>query len=285
MTMMRKTILLLLTLLVALPTVQAQEAVTPSLASALPELTSTTPATRKRVEKLDRKLNIGHPFGYKGEFLIGLTASYGTLTSEDSDLMVYLDNMNLEGALTSVKPFFGYFYRDNRLLGLRLGYQYIDGELGSVDLDLGEQNDISLSIKGMQLTNHSYSVAVFHRSYVALDQNGQFGLFAEIEGSVQYGEGKFINGSGEDEKYTRSENLKLALGFNPGIAVYIFPSVCATVSVGLGGLRYTAINQFDEAGVKTGSRHASKMQFRINVADINFGLVVHLWNKKKMAAR
>lgn len=168
---------------------------------------------------------------------------------------------------------------------MRLGYQYLNGELDNLSLDLGEQNDISMNVGDMNLLSNSFSTALFHRSYLALDQKGQFGLFAEIEGSLQYGEGKFINGSGEDEKYTRSENLKLALGFNPGIAVYIFPSVCATVSVGLGGLKYTAINQFDEAGAKTGSRHASKMQFRINVADINFGLVVHLWNKKKMAAR
>lgn len=285
MTMMRKTILLLLTLLLALPTVQAQEAVTPSLASALPELTSTDPATRKRVEKLDRKLDIGHPFGYKGEFLVGLTASYGTLSSEDSDLMVYLDNMNLEGALTSVKPFFGYFYRDNRLLGLRLGYQYLDGELGSVDLDLGEQNDISLSVKGMQLTNHSYSVAVFHRSYVALDQHGRFGLFAEIEGAMQMGRGEFINTSGETPKYTESKTRQFKIGFNPGMAAYIFPSVCATISIGLGGVQYTSVQQYDDAGNKIGSRRASKMRFRLNVADINFGLTFHLWDKKGMAQK
>lgn len=239
----------------------------------------------RREGRIDREIRSGATFAYKGEYMLGLTASYGTLSSEDTNLMVFLDDINLNGSITSVKPFFGYFYRDNRCVGLRLGYQYLNGELDNLSLDLGEQNDISMNVGDMNLLSNSFSTALFHRSYLALDQKGQFGLFAEIEGSLQYGEGKFINGSGEDEKYTRSENLKLALGFNPGIAVYIFPSVCATVSVGLGGLRYTAINQFDEAGVKTGSRHASKMQFRINVADINFGLVVHLWNKKKMAAR
>ena len=280
--MMRKTILLLLTALFASTTLVAQEAVTPALTSAALELNK--PA-KQRVQKMDRQLKTGTAFGYKGEFLVGLTASYGTLSSENSDFMVYLDNLDIEGALTTVKPFFGYFYRDNRLIGLRLGYQYIDGNLGNLGLNLGEQNDISLNISGMEFISHSYSAAVFHRSYVALDPNGQFGLFAEIEGSMQMGRGEFINTSGETPKYTESKNMKFKVGFSPGMAAYIFPSVCATLSIGLGGVQYTSVKQFDEAGNETGSRTASKMRFRLNIADINFGVTVHLWNKKKMATK
>ena len=39
--------------------------------------------------------------------------------------------------------------------------------------------------------------------------------------------------------------------------------------------------QKDENGVKTGSRDASKMRFRLNLANINIGMTVHLWDKKK----
>ena len=281
--MMRKTILLTLALLLCAPRIEAQEVVTPALSSTV-TAGNAAPA-RKRVVRLDRKLKTGSTFGYKGEFLVGLTASYGTLSSEDSDFMVYLDNINVDGALTSVKPFFGYFYRDNRLIGLRLGYQYLDGDLGSLDLDLGEQNDITLNIEGMELTNHSYSVAAFHRSYVSLDPRGQIGLFAEIEGSMQFGRGEFINSSGDTPKYTESKNMKFKIGFNPGMAIYIFPSVCATVSIGLGGIQYTSVEQFDETGEKIGSRRASKMRFRLNVADINFGMTFHIWDKKGMAKK
>lgn len=236
--------------------------------------------------RIDRQINSGGTtFGYKGEWMVGLTASYGTLTSENSELMVFLDNINLDGALTTVKPFFGYYYRDNRAVGLRLGYQYIDGELGNFDFDLGEQNDISLNISDMRLRSDSYSVAVFHRAYVALDPAGRFGIFSEIEGKVQLGTSEFLNGSGEELKYTKSDNLKLKLGFSPGVAVYIFPQVCATVSIGLGGLQYTSVKQYNAAGEQVGSRQAAKMQFRLNLADINFGMVIHLWNKKQFADR
>ena len=239
-----------------------------------------------QIRRVDRQINQERStFGYKGEWFMGLTASYGTLTSENSELMVFLDNINLNGALTSIKPFFGYFYRDNRAVGLRLGYQYIDGELGNFDFDLGEQNDISLSISGMHLRSDSYSVGVFHRAYVALDEKGRFGIFSEIEGKVQFGTSEFLNSSGEQLKYTESRNLKVKLGFSPGVAVYVFPQVCATVSIGLGGLQYSSVDQYNAAGEKVGTRRAAKLQCRLNLADINFGMVVHLWNKKKFSGK
>ncbi len=237
----------------------------------------------RAARRIDRQIKSGSTFGYKGEYIMGVTASYGTIASEDSNFWVYLDNINIDGTLTTVKPFFGYFYRDNRCIGARFGYQYLDGNLGNIDLDLGEQNDISMSLAGMRLRNDSYSAAIFHRSYIAVDAKGQFGLFAEIEASAQMGNGEFVNGSGEVPKYTRSENLKFELGFNPGVAVYIFPNVCTTVSIGLGGVKYTSIQQYDDAGNKIGSRSASKMQFRLNIANINFGMTLHLWNNKKMS--
>ena len=40
------------------------------------------------------------------------------------------------------------------------------------------------------------------------------------------------------------------------------------------------IDQTDQDG-KTGSRTASKMRFRLNLANINVGMTVHLWNKKE----
>ncbi len=236
--------------------------------------------------RIDRGINSPlNRFGYQGEMMMGLTASYGTMSAEETDLLVYLADINLDCAVTTVKPYFGYFYRDNRCVGIRLGYQYTNGDLDNLDLDLGDQNDIELNISGMEMRNNSYSVALFHRAYVALDRRGQFGLFAEVEGSAMFGESEFVNNAGNDVRYTRSENMRFKLSFNPGMAVYIFPSVCATVSIGLGGLQYASVDQFDELDNKVGTRRAAKMLFKLQLANINFGVNVHLWNKKKMAQR
>ena len=42
---------------------------------------------------------------------------------------------------------------------------------------------------------------------------------------------------------------------------------------------------YDENGNLTGTRDTSKLRFRLNLADINFGLNIHLWNKNKKSKR
>lgn len=240
--------------------------------------------TRQRFLPMRRRIDreIGKvKYAYKGEVMLGLTASYGTITSEDTDFWVIVDNIDAEGTTATVKPFFGYFYRDNNCVGVRFGYYYVHGKLGNVDLDLGEKNDISFSVSDMNLSTENFSFGVFHRSYAGLDPKGRFGLFAELELAYSTGKSRFNYMSGDETRYTTGNNRKLKLSFNPGAAVYIFPNVCGTLSFGLGGIQYASVRQYDEAGNKVGSRSASKMRFRLNLADINIGMIVHLWDKKK----
>ena len=108
-----------------------------------------------------------------------------------------------------------------------------------------------------------------------------FGLFAEFELSVSTGSSNDAHKRDGELKRIYSDNTKLKLAFNPGAAVYIFPNVCATISFGLGGIQYTSVTQKDQDGNRIGSRKASNMRFRLNVAAINFGMTFHLWDKKK----
>lgn len=234
--------------------------------------------TRRRIDREINKLK----FAYKGEVIMGLTASYGTLTSDDTDVLLILDNIDADGTFTTVKPFVGYFYRDNRCLGARFGYNHMSGTLDKGALfDLGENNDISLNIPYLDFQSNNFSFGIFHRSYAGLDPKGRFGLFAEFELSVSTGTSRFSYESEGKIKRTFSDNTQLKLAFNPGAAVYIFPNVCATLSFGLGGIQYTSVNQKDEQGNKIGSREASSMKFKLNILAINIGMTIHMWDKKK----
>ena len=95
------------------------------------------------------------------------------------------------------------------------------------------------------------------------------------------GSTNFAYESGDRIKRTYSDNTQFKLAFNPGAAVYIFPNVCATLSFGLGGIQYTSVTQKDAEGHKIGSRKASNMKFKLNIAAINVGMTIHLWDKKK----
>lgn len=231
--------------------------------------------TRKRMDREINKIK----YVYRGEIMLGATASYGTLSSEDADIWTLVSNISAEGAVASVKPFIGYFYRDNRCIGLRFGYQHMSGKLKNAEYDLGSSNDIAGSIPYFDLNSNSYSFGIFHRSYAGLDPAGRIGLFAEFEFLVTRGSANFV--FDDTNKRTYSDNMQLKLAFNPGAAVYIFPNVCATLSFGLGGIQYNTVTQKDEAGVKIGSRETSKMRFRLNLLAINIGMNVHLWDHKK----
>lgn len=231
--------------------------------------------------RIDREID-KVKYVYKGEMMMGLTASYGTLSSDDTDFLVILDNINANGTIATVKPYFGYFYRDNRCFGVRFGYTYINATLNSgARFDLGEGNDVSFDLPYVGAKSNNYSFGIFHRSYAGLDAKGRFGLFAEMELSMSSGKSEFSFETGGEIRTTYSENIQAKLSFNPGAAVYIFPNVCATLSFGLGGVQYTHVTQKDAEGNKVGSRTASNMRFRLNLAAINIGMTVHMWNKKK----
>lgn len=230
--------------------------------------------------RIDREIN-KNKFVYKGEVMLGITASYGTISSDDSDFLLVLENINASGTTATVKPFFGYAYSDNHAVGVRFGYNHINASVGNLGFNLGEQNDISGSLSDMGYKSDLYTFGLFHRSYVGFDAKGRFGLFAEFEASVETGTSRFNYMSGDSPKVANSNNFKAKLSFNPGVAVYIFPNVCGTVSFGLGGIQYTKVTQKNDAGERVGSREASKMRFRLNLADINIGMTIHLWDKKK----
>ena len=234
-----------------------------------------TTKTSKRLPRIDRGIN-ENKVVFKGESMVGLTVSYGTLESGDSDIALIVDNSNM----FSIKPHYGFFYRDNHAIGVRLGYSYANGELGNAGLNLGAANDINLSIGNLGYSNRSFSAGIYHRSYMAIDRKGRFGLFAEWELSGQMGRSAFSYMSGETTTKSVSENYRLKLSFAPGLAVYIFPNVCASVSFGLGGLQYKHIRQYDADHNFVGKRDYSKLQFGLNLAEINIGVNVHLWSKK-----
>ena len=114
--------------------------------------------TRRRIDREINKLK----FAYKGEVIMGLTASYGTMSSDDTDIMLILDGIDADGTVATVKPFIGYFYRDNNCLGVRFGYRHMDGNLDAARYDLGESNDASGSIPKVNFNSDNYSFGIFH---------------------------------------------------------------------------------------------------------------------------
>lgn len=235
-----------------------------------------------QVNRVNREIDKS-VFAYKSEWICGVSASYGTLSTDNATLAVIMDNLQLGGTIVSVKPYFGYFYRNNRSVGARFGYTRMVGHFDNAHIDLGNFiNGIEFSTEGIGVNylSNAYSFAIFHRAYLPLDKRGRFGVFGELELEGQYGRSNFGFMYNNELGESISDTYKVAFNFNPGVAAYIFPNVCATVSFGLGGLQYNHIKQFDAQMNPTGTRDFSKLAFRLNIAEINIGVTVHLWSKK-----
>lgn len=271
---------------VAITMPRPAEIYTPDTTSAAPhtQLTATaTPTTTRKARFLPMSRRIDREISriryvHKGEVMMGLTASYGTLESDDSDLWLVIDNINLGASIFTINPFVGYFFRDNMCVGGRFGYSEIAGNLGSAALSL---DDINFAVNDIVLKTKNYSFGLFLRSYAGLDPKGHFGLFGELELSMSSGTSVFSYYSAGELHETFGDNTKIKLSFNPGMAVYIFPNVCTTISFGLGGFQYVKTTQKDAQGNVTGKRSYSNMRFRLNLAEIRIGMTIHLWNKKK----
>lgn len=239
--------------------------------------TNFLPTSRRIDRQIDR-----NKFVFKGEVMLGLTASHGRLNVEDSDLMLLLDNIDLGLNSTTVKPFLAYAYRDNRAVGMRFGYEYLRGDLGNVALNLGSAADISFALGGVGLKSENYAWSIFHRNYIGLDRRGIIGAILESEVLVKTGSTSIFTTDAEGlPTSSTSRNFAAKINFNPGLAVYVFPEVCVTVTVGIGGLYYNNVRIMDEADRVVGRRDRTGLQFKFNIADIQIGVVAHLWNKKK----
>lgn len=216
-------------------------------------------------------------FIYRGEMMFGLTASHNSLSTDNAEYLTLLTNMSIEGNITTIKPFAGYFYRDNKAVGARFGYVSYGGTIDSSTLDLGETNDLSFDVPYVSLSSTNYSYSIFHRTYAPLDKKGHFGAYAEIEMSASNGESTFAYDNDGEIRSSYSKNQSYSLSFNPGISAFMLHNVCASFSFEFGGLNYTNIRQYNEAGEQIGSRDSSKMKFMFNVFAVNFGITVHIW--------
>lgn len=281
-------LLLSLSLLFAVATASAQEQSGSSFEMAPADSPATMQAplregSRQRFLPMQRRMDreIGKiRFAYKGETALGLTVSYGTLTSDDTNFMLIANNINANGSIFTVNPSVGYFFKDNLMAGFRFGYTNLRGSFsGGLNLE-ALADDVDFSVSNVELHSNALSFGLYLRSYAGLDAKGTFAVFGEVDLSMRTGTSRFAYNREEQVRAVNGRQLRLALGFNPGLAVYILPNVCSTISFGLGGIEYAKIRQTDDEGKAIGSRTASRMRFRVDLLNINVGMTIHLWNKK-----
>ena len=208
----------------------------------------------------------------KGKWIGGLTFSFINYDSNEGSLLYsILGDFDANFSLKAFNPYVGYAIKDNSVIGLKLGYDRLIGDLGNVDLNMG--SDFNFSFGGYRYSEDMYSAGLFYRSYVGLDPSGMFGLFNETHITYKRGSSQFKDGKGDsaDIKSTETTVNELRIGINPGVAVFITKNVSAEMSFGVAGFKYRSEKQTNSLG-EEGTRKTSGANFKINILNINIGL-------------
>lgn len=209
----------------------------------------------------------------KGQWMFGLTASYGELNTEDIELLSILTNVDLNGKTYSIKPSVSWFFNHNQSVGMKINYTRAEGNLGSLGLDMGD--DLSFTLRDVKYNSESYAAGITYRAYVGLDRNKRFAVFNEADLNFSTGHSHFSRLYNDEPKLTRTRSNEVSLNFSPGVCVFIMENVSFNLSFGVFGVKYRTEHQ-ETNGIDEGSRISSGANFRFNIFNINFGLGVHI---------
>lgn len=224
----------------------------------------------RNYSRFDRGL-VNHMFIPKGKWGFGITASYGELNTEDVQVLSAIKDLDFNGKLYSVRPSVSYFFNNNSSVGLRFNYTRGVLDLGHMAVDFDD--DINFTLKDVSYYQQSYGVGAFYRHYIGLDQGGRFGIFNEIDLEFTGGSSRFKRQYDGETRDTRTTVTQGALNFSPGVCVFLHDYVSFNVSFGVFGLKMRNEKQTTN-GVDEGSRFSSGANFRFNIFNINFGLMV-----------
>lgn len=220
--------------------------------------------------RFDRGL-FNYIFIPKGKWGFGITASYGELQTEDISVLSILKDLNFKGKIYSVKPYISYFVRSNQSVGLKLDYSRGIADLGKLAIDFDE--DLNFALRDVSYYQQSLAASMFYRNYVGLDTNGRFGIFNEIDLAFGSGSSRFKRIFNSEPRDTKTIVTQGSLNFSPGLCVFIQDYISFNVAFGVFGLKWRHEEQSTN-GVDEGSRTTSGANFRFNIFNINFGLMV-----------
>ncbi|MDE7160436.1 MAG: hypothetical protein K2O24_06305 [Muribaculaceae bacterium] len=209
----------------------------------------------------------------KGEWVFGLTASYGEFSTDDLEMFEVLKDVTLGGHSFSIRPQMQYLLRDNMAVGLRFNYSRTKGTIDNFGLDIDE--DMSFSLNDITYKSESYAAAITYTQYLGLARRGRFGIFNEVELSFSSGNGDFVRPFGGKLKTTHTTTTGVGLNFSPGVSVFMMKQASFNISFGVFGFYLKNEKQWVD-GVESGNRLRSGANFRFNIFNINFGLAIHI---------
>lgn len=209
----------------------------------------------------------------KGQWALGLTASYGSFDAKDVQMLSVIKDFDFKGTVYSVKPSVAYFWKNNQSVGIKFNYTH--GDLNMPNLSVDFDDDLNFSIRDVSFFSETYSVAVFYRNYIGLGREKRFAIFNDVDLSLGGGISRFKRYYNDELRSTQTDIFEAALNFSPGVCIFVMDYVSFNVSFGVFGIKMRSEKQRTN-DVDEGSRFTSGANFKFNIFNINFGIGIHI---------
>ncbi len=209
----------------------------------------------------------------KGQWALGLTASYGSFDAKDVQMLSVIKDFDFKGTVYSVKPSVAYFWKNNQSVGIKFNYTH--GDLNMPNLSVDFDDDLNFSIRDVSFFSETYSVAVFYRNYIGLGREKRFAIFNDVDLSLGGGISRFKRYYNDELRNTQTDIFEAALNFSPGVCIFVMDYVSFNVSFGVFGIKMRSEKQRTN-DVDEGSRFTSGANFKFNIFNINFGIGIHI---------
>lgn len=206
----------------------------------------------------------------KGEWQIGGSVAYADLSSDDSEFMLLVDGASASASVLRLAPYLSYAYKSNQSVGVRFNYTAANCALDQATLDL--LGNLELAVNDINVKARTIGASVYNRSYVGLDRRGRVGLFMDVALGYSRTKSVFAMGNPSDA-YTM--NRKISLSFAPGVTFFPMNNVSCFLSLSLADASYNMTRGYS-GGEVTGTRDFFRIQAKLNLLAVNFGLAVHL---------
>ena len=227
-------------------------------------------APLKAKEKFDRGITT-QTFMPKGVWFFGGNVSYTQHNNDDYKMLGILEDFSSRGYTLAVRPMFGYSFSNNLAAGISFTYERSMLQIDNVSLSLG---DLSFGISDYYNIEHVYTGTIFLRNYINLGSSRRFALINDLKLQLGGGQGKMLNGSGDDLTGTYTKIYKLGLVCSPGVAVFVNNFAAVEATIGVLGYQYKRTEQITNQ-IHHASRETSSANFKIDIFSIALGMTFY----------
>lgn len=237
---------------------------------------------KRHIQRIDRN-TMKTVFVPKGIWMMGATVNYRSWDNDNENLLV-LKDLNMDGHIFSVSPAVGYFVANNIAIGMRYNYSRNYFYLGNLDLDLGE--DFNISLEDLYYLEHKHSGSVFMRTYMSLFGSKIMGFFSEIRATYAHASGKNSTGRRDEDKDintldgTYEKVNTVQLGFTPGVCCFVTNFAAVEASIGVLGVDYKWSKYKNlhpgSTEYEYGKSNSGGANFKFNLFSVNIGMTFYL---------